>query len=388
MDFDPKTSMDPLEPLGAAAVRRGRVAAIPSLATGAIVRARMALRNHSFLDACAGQRPARTPVWLMRQAGRYLPEYRAVRSRVSFLELCRTPELAAEVTVQPIDRLDVDAAILFSDILVVFDAMGVEVEFRPEPHLPKPVRTAADLAGLRWGDPVEEIAYVMDAVRACKRALADRVPLIGFCGAPFTTASYLIEGGTSREFHEVKRLMFCEPLLFAKLMEDMSDLLARYLIGQIDAGVDAVQIFDSWAGALSPLDYATQVLPFTIRLIERVQAHSRRVPVILFARGNANLLGLSASAPADVIGVDWSLELDTAIDVVGRDRVVQGNLDPAILLGPPELIRERVRRVLAAGRHARAHVFNLGHGISRFTDPELAKLLVDTVHEGLPDDVA
>ncbi|MFV8750927.1 uroporphyrinogen decarboxylase [Nannocystaceae bacterium ST9] len=343
----------------------------------------MTLTNTSFLDACAGRRPTRTPVWLMRQAGRYLPEYRAVRSKVSFLELCRTPELAAEVTVQPIDRLDVDAAILFSDILVVFDAMGVEVEFRPEPHIAKPVRTAAELAGLRWGDPVEEVGYVMDAVRACKRALADRVPLIGFCGAPFTTASYLIEGGTSREFHEVKRLMYAEPRLFAQLMTDMSELLARYLIGQIDAGVDAVQIFDSWAGALSPLDYATHVLPHSVRLVERVQAHTRKVPVILFARGNANLLSMSASAPAEVLGVDWSIELEQAIEIVGRDRVVQGNLDPAVLFGPPELIRERVRRILAAGRNARAHVFNLGHGISRFTDPALARVLVDSVHEGL-----
>jgi uroporphyrinogen decarboxylase len=348
-------------------------------------RRRMVLHNRSFLDACAGRRPARTPVWLMRQAGRYLPEYRAVRSRVGFLELCRTPELAAEVTVQPIDRLDVDAAILFSDILVVFDAMGVEVEFRPEPHVAQPVRTGAELGRLRWGDPVEEIAYVMDAVRACKRALADRVPLIGFCGAPFTTASYLIEGGGSREFLEVKRLMYAEPLAFAQLLANMSELLARYLIGQIDAGVDAVQIFDSWAGALTPNDYATRVLPHTIELIQRVQAHSRRVPVILFARGNANLLSTSAATPADVIGIDWSIELDRAIDVVGQDRVVQGNLDPAVLLGPPELIRERVREILAAGRRARGHVFNLGHGISRFTDPEHAKLLVDAVHEGLPD---
>lgn len=345
----------------------------------------MPLLNDSFLDACAGRPPARTPVWLMRQAGRYLPEYRAVRSRVSFLELCRTPELAAEVTVQPIDRLDVDAAILFSDILVVFDAMGVEVEFRPEPHIAKPVRTAAELAALRWGDPVEEVAYVMDAVRACKRALADRVPLIGFCGAPFTTASYLIEGGSSREFHEVKRLMYAEPTLFARLMADMSELLARYLIGQIDAGVDAVQIFDSWAGALGPHDYEHLVLPHTLALVERVQAHSRRVPVILFARGNANLLAMSARSSAEVLGVDWSIELDAAIEVVGRERVVQGNLDPAVLFGPPALIQDRVRAILRAGKRARGHVFNLGHGISRFTDPALAKLLVDTVHEGVPD---
>ncbi len=345
----------------------------------------MPLINTSFLDACLGKRPAQTPVWLMRQAGRYLPEYRAVRAKVSFLELCRTPELAAEVTVQPIDRLGVDAAILFSDILVVFDAMGVEVTFEPSPVISNPVRTAADIEALRWGDPVDELSYVMDAVRACKRALADRVPLIGFCGAPFTTASYLIEGGTSREFHAIKRLIYCEPSLYRGLMEQMTELLAGYLIGQIDAGVDAVQIFDSWAGALSPHDYATYALPYTSHLVQRVKAHSRRVPVILFARGNANLLGLTAAASADVLGIDWTIELDQAIKVLGADRIVQGNLDPALLFGPPELIRERVRKTLLMGRRARAHIFNLGHGISRFTDPDYAKLLVDTVHEGLGD---
>jgi uroporphyrinogen decarboxylase len=344
-------------------------------------------KNTTFLDACHGRRPQRAPVWLMRQAGRYLPEYRAVRKRASFLELCRTPELAAEVTVQPVDRLGVDAAILFSDILVVFDAMGVAVEFNPSPKLPAPVRTLADVARLRWGDPVEEVGYVMDAVRACKRALADRVPLIGFCGAPFTTASYLIEGGSSRDFLEVKKLMFCEPEQFAALLANMSELLARYLIGQIDAGVDAVQIFDSWAGAVGPRDYETHVLPHTIALVERVRAHApagrEPVPVILFARGNANTLALTARAPADVIGIDWSIELDDAIAVLGPDRVVQGNLDPGVLLGPPALIQDRVRATLRAGAGAKAHVFNLGHGISQFTDPERAKLMVDTVHAGL-----
>ena len=324
----------------------------------------------------------------MRQAGRYLPEYRAIRKRVSFLDLCRTPELAAEVTVQPIDRLGVDAAILFSDILVVFDAMDVAVEFNPGPQLPSPIRTISDIAALRWGDPVEDVAYVMDAVRACKRALADRVPLIGFCGAPFTTVSYLVEGGGSRDFLEVKKLMFTEPAQFGALMANMGELLARYLIGQIDAGVDAVQIFDSWAGAVGPRDYETHVLPHTIALVERVRAHRPAggrdpVPVILFARGNANTLSLTARAPADVIGVDWSIELDQAIDVVGPERVVQGNLDPGVLLGPPALIRERVQATLQAGRKAAAHIFNLGHGISRFTDPAHAKLMVDTVHAGL-----
>lgn len=348
----------------------------------------MPLQNTSFLDACRGRRPDHTPVWLMRQAGRYLPEYRAIRAKVSFLELCRTPELAAEVTVQPIDRLGVDAAILFSDILVVFDAMDVAVEFKPGPMLPKPVRSAADVEALRWGDPVGELEYVMNAVRACKSALADRVPLIGFCGAPLTTCSYLIEGGGSRDFLEVKKLLFNDPGLFRALMANMSDLLAKYLIGQIEAGVDAVQIFDSWAGALGPRDYVEHVLPHTRALVERVQAHQpsdgrEPVPVILFARGNANLLVQTASIPADVVGVDWSIELADAIELVGRDRVVQGNLDPGILLGPTEGIRARVRDILRAGANAKAHVFNLGHGISRFTDPDHAKAMVDAVHEGV-----
>ncbi|NVB39353.1 uroporphyrinogen decarboxylase [Pseudenhygromyxa sp. WMMC2535] len=345
----------------------------------------MSLQNTSFLDACRGHRPERTPVWLMRQAGRYLPEYRAIRAKVSFLELCRTPELAAEVTVQPIDRLGVDAAILFSDILVVFDAMDVAVEFKPGPVLPQPVRTRADIEGLRWGDPVAEVSYVMDAVRACKRALADRVPLIGFCGAPFTTCSYLIEGGGSRDFLEVKKLIFSAPELFRQLMANMSALLADYLIGQIDAGVDAVQIFDSWAGALGPRDYVEHVLPHTRALVERVQAHvpagRERVPVILFARGNANLLAHTATIPADVLGVDWSIGMSEAIDIVGPERVVQGNLDPGVLLGPKALIHARAQEIVAAGARAKAHVFNLGHGISRVTDPEHAKAMVDAVHE-------
>ena len=345
------------------------------------------IANQSFLDACHGRRPARTPVWLMRQAGRYLPEYREIRSKVSFLELCRTPELAAEVTVQPIDRLDVDAAILFSDIMVVYDAMDVAVEFRPGPEIANPVRSVADIEALRWGDPVEEVAYVMNAVRACKKALAGRVPLIGFCGAPLTTCSYLIEGKGSRDFMELKKLLFSEPAAFGGLMANMSELLAKYLIGQIDAGVDAVQIFDSWAGALGPRDYETHVLPHTINLVKTVQAYRPEgrepVPVILFARGNANLLARTATAPADVLGIDWSIELDDAIDIVGPERVVQGNLDPGLLLGPPEQIRERVQATLAAGAKAKAHIFNLGHGISRFTNPDHAKAMVEAVHAGL-----
>ena len=336
------------------------------------------MQNDSFLRACRGERPERTPIWLMRQAGRYLPEYREVRARVSFEELCRTPSLCAEVTVQPIDRLGVDAAILFSDILVVFDALGVDVRFEPSPVIATPVRTEADLARLRWADPRDACSYVYEAVRACKAALADRVPLIGFCGAPFTTLSYLVEGKTSREFEHVKGLMFCQPGLFGQLMERLTDLLITYLGGQVAAGADALQIFDSWAGALAPDDYREHVLPHTARLVAAVRQLG--VPVILFTRGNSNLLALSSELPADVVGVDWTIDLARAIDVVGPHRVVQGNLDPLSLLGPAALVEQKARAIVAAGRRARAHVFNLGHGISRHTDPAIARLLVDTVH--------
>ncbi|MCA9635633.1 MAG: uroporphyrinogen decarboxylase [Myxococcales bacterium] len=338
----------------------------------------MALQNDSFLQACRGLRPSRTPVWMMRQAGRYLPEYREVRSKVSFTELCRTPELCAEVTLQPIDILGVDAAILFSDILVVLDALGVEVIFDPAPRIEAPVRTVADVDRIRWGDPREEVAYVYAAVRACKAALADRVPLIGFCGAPFTTLSYLVEGKGSRDFEHIKGLCFREPGVFHGLMERMTDLLIVYLKAQVEAGADALQIFDSWAGALAPDDYREHVLPHLHRLVVEVQGAG--VPVICFARGNANLLAEVATIPADVIGIDWSITLADAISVVGPERVVQGNLDPMVLLADAALIERKARAIVEAGKGARAHIFNLGHGISRHTDPGLARHLIEVVH--------
>lgn len=335
------------------------------------------LQNTRFLQACRKEALDRPPVWMMRQAGRYLPEYREVRSKVSFLELCRTPELCAKVTLQPIDRFGLDAAILFSDILVVFEAMGVQVDFAPGPVVAEPVRDRAAVEALRWGDPAEEISYVMDAVRACKAALADRVPLIGFCGAPFTTISYLVEGKGSRDFENIKGMIFSEPVLFGELMENMVDLLARYLAAQVDAGADALQIFDSWAGALSPRDYAEHVLPHSRELVRRTRELG--VPVIHFARGNANLLRMGATAGADVVGVDWSISMSDAIELLGTDTVVQGNLDPMLLLGSDETLVARTREVVEAGRAAAGHVFNLGHGISRHTDPEKAKLMIDTV---------
>ncbi len=339
----------------------------------------MPLANTSFLDACRGQRPARTPIWVMRQAGRYLPEYRAVRSKVSFTELCHSPDLCAEVTLQPIDRFDLDAAILFSDILTVLDAMGAEVEFNPAPQVANPVRTLSDIDALTFGKADDHLGYVYDAVSACKKALGERVPLIGFCGAPLTTASYLIEGGGTKDFLNTKKLMFTEPAAFGRLLEGITTILIDYLAGQVRQGVDALQIFESWGAALTPEDYQQHALPHMTRLV--TEAKKLGVPVIAFLRGNASLMQQAATLPADVLGVDWSIELSRAIEVVGADKVVQGNLDPIALFAPRETLVQKARAVVEAGRAAEAHVFNLGHGISRYTDPEQMKLLVDTVHE-------
>ncbi|MCH9682513.1 MAG: uroporphyrinogen decarboxylase, partial [Deltaproteobacteria bacterium] len=335
----------------------------------------MPLANTTFLDACLGKKPARTPIWVMRQAGRYLPEYREVRAKVSFEELCRTPHLCAEVTRQPLDRFDLDAAILFSDILTVFDAMGVEVEFKPAPVVAEPVRTVADVERLKFGKADDHLGYVYDAVSACKKELDDRVPLIGFCGAPFTTASYMVEGSGSKEFLHTKRMAFTEPVVFGRMLESITTVLIDYLAGQVRAGVDALQIFESWGAALTPADYRIHVLPHVKRLVDEAKKHG--VPVILFVRGNASLLSLVKDLDADVLGVDWSIDLSRAIDVVGADKVVQGNLDPIALFAPADDLRRRAQEIVVAGRAAAGHVFNLGHGISRYTDPEAVKRLVE-----------
>jgi uroporphyrinogen decarboxylase len=315
----------------------------------------------------------------MRQAGRYLPEYRALRAKVSFWELCRNPELCAEVTVQPLRRFDLDAAILFSDILTVFDALGAEVAFEPAPVVAHPVRTAADVARLRDIPVDEALGYVFEAVRACKSAIADAVPLIGFCGAPFTTLSYLVEGGGSKEFRHTKGLLMAEPAVFEALMRRLTDVAIEYLRGQVRAGVDAVQIFESWGAALTPADYRDHVLPHLQRLMAATADIG--VPRILFARGNAGLLADVRTLGADVYGIDWSIDLGRAIEVLGPTSVVQGNLDPIALFGPREQLDRRARDVLEQGRAARAHIFNLGHGISKDTDPDAVARLVDVVHE-------
>ncbi|OLD85294.1 MAG: uroporphyrinogen decarboxylase, partial [Candidatus Rokubacteria bacterium 13_1_20CM_4_70_13] len=292
-----------------------------------------------------------TPVWLMRQAGRYLPEYRAMRERFGFLELCRNPEAAAEVTLQPVDRLGVDAAILFADILLIVEPLDVGLEFpRGEgPLIQRPLRDEAQIARLRPIDVASAVPFVFEAARRVKQALAGRVPLIGFAGAPFTVASYVVEGGASREYLHVKRLMYEEPEAWHRLMELLGTATARYLNGQIAAGADAVQIFDSWVGVLAPDDYRTFVQPHMRALI---RALTPGAPVIHFGTGTASLLPLMRAAGGDVVGLDWRVDLDTAWTSVGHDVAVQGNLDPAVLLAGPPYIRQRVKDILdrAGGR--------------------------------------
>ncbi len=333
-----------------------------------------------FLAACARQATAVTPVWLMRQAGRFLPEYRAIRARLGFLELCKTPEAAAEVTVLPVERLGVDAAILFADILLIVEPMGVGLEFAPGdgPAIRHPVRTGADVEGLAEPDPAETVPFVFETVRRARAALAGRVPLIGFAGAPFTVASYMVEGGAARDYLWTKRLMYADRGAWDALLGRLARMTARYLNGQIAAGVQAVQLFDSWVGCLSPDDYRQLVLPHTRAVI---QALTPGVPVIHFGTGTAGLLEAMREAGGDVIGLDWRVDLGPAWARVGHDVAVQGNLDPAALLAAPHDIRRRVRVILdqAAGRAG--HIFNLGHGVLPETPVDHVRAMVDAVHE-------
>jgi len=316
----------------------------------------------------------------MRQAGRYMPEYRALRERFGFLELCRNPEAAAEVTLQPVERLGVDAAILFADILLIVEPLGVGLEFeRGEgPVIRRPVRTGADVARLRPIDVDAAVPFVFEAARRVRAALDGRVPLIGFAGAPFTVASYLVEGGASRDYAMTKRLMYEEPEAWHRLMTLLAEATARYLGGQIAAGAEAVQLFDSWVGALGPADYRAFVQPHVRALIRALPPGT---PVIHFGTGTAALLPLMREAGGDVIGLDWRVDLDAGWAAVGHDVAVQGNLDPAVLLARPAYIRERVKDVLDRAGGRPGHIFNLGHGVLQQTPPEHARALVEIVHE-------
>jgi uroporphyrinogen decarboxylase len=319
-----------------------------------------------------------TPVWFMRQAGRSLPEYRAIRERHSFWEVAGTPELCAEVTLQPVRRHGVDAAVMFADIMTPVLGMGIDVDLVEGvgPVVGEPVRTAADVDRLRVPEPDEAFAPVLDAIRIVRSELAEEQAVIGFCGGPFTVAGYLVEGRPSREFATVKALMYREPDVWRALMEKLTDCFAGYVAAQARAGADVVQLFDSWVGALSPADYEEFVAPWSARILAAVD-----VPTIHFGTGASTLLPAMARAGGDVIGLDWRIALDDGWALVGEGRAVQGNLDPAVLLGPWERVEAAARDILDRANGRPGHVFNLGHGVLPRTDPDLVSRLAELVQE-------
>jgi uroporphyrinogen decarboxylase len=344
------------------------------------------LQNDRFLRALLREPVDVTPIWMMRQAGRYLPEYRKVRKQAgSFMDLCTNPELACEVTIQPLDRFPLDAAILFSDILTIPDAMGLGLYFEEGegPRFEKPVRTSADVDALGIPDPEDELRYVMDAVRLIRRTLDGRVPLIGFSGSPWTLATYMIEGSSTKTYSKVKGMLYGEPQLLHRMLTTVADSVTQYLNAQIAAGAQAVMIFDTWGGVLTPNDYRDFSLQYMQRIVDGLtrEAEGRKVPVILFTKGGCQWLEQMADTGADALGIDWSTDLAVARKRVGERVALQGNLDPAVLYAPPDVIRERAAGVLEAFGHGSGHVFNLGHGINPDVDPEHAGVLVNAVHE-------
>lgn len=336
--------------------------------------------NHPFLVACRRENTPYTPVWLMRQAGRYMEEYRKLRAQFSFIDLCKRPDLAAEITVTPVERLGVDAAILFADILLLLEPMGVELEYSKDdgPLIHSQVRTRTDVEQLLEFDPQEALPFVFDTVRKSCAALNGKVPLIGFSGAPFTLASYLIEGGGSRNYLRTKRLIYSDPGAWRALMERLTQAVARYLNAQIAAGVEVVQLFDSWAGCMSPDDYQKYVLPHTRATIA---AMTPGIPVIHFSTGTAGFLRSLRAAGGDIIGLDWRVNLDEAWECLGYDVGVQGNLDPAALIASPKEIRRRVSDILRRADGRPGHIFNLGHGILPDTPVDNVIAMVRAVHE-------
>jgi uroporphyrinogen decarboxylase len=340
----------------------------------------MPLANDTFLRACRREPVSHTPVWFMRQAGRYLAEYRAIRERASFLEMVKTPAIAAEITLQPIERFAVDAAIIYSDILPPLEGMGLRLSFAQGegPVIHNPIRTIGDITALRQANAAETMDFTLEAIRLVKQALADRIPLIGFSGAPFTLASYAIEGGSSRDFRRTKLLMYREPHAWQLLMEKLAVLVSGYLMAQIDAGADAVQLFDSWAGNLAPLDYQEYILPYIQQIVTTVRQYAD-CPIIYFGTDMAGMPHLLRETGADVIGVDWRVRLDNAWEQIGHDRAVQGNLDPAVLFGPWPLIEQRAMAILQQAHGRPGHIFNLGHGILTETPVEHVERLAELV---------
>ena len=336
--------------------------------------------NSPFLRACRRESVHHTPIWLMRQAGRYQPSYRELREKVSFLELCKTPELATKVTVQAVEQFGFDAAIIFSDILVILEPMGAQLEYvgGSKPKIHNPVRTKQEIDNLREFESVEELNYVYEALRQTRRALPSDVPLIGFVGAPFTLTSYLVEGSGSKNFIETKKLMYSDAGAWHELMKKLSRALVKHLNAQAKAVAQALQIFDSWVGCLSPEDYREFVLHHTKFVVENV---TEGVPVIHFGTGTATLLKLMREAGGDVIGVDWHSNLGEAWQKIGFDKALQGNLDPAALFAPREVLLNKVQKILHQAENRPGHIFNLGHGILPETPIDNVKALVDFVHE-------
>ncbi|MFI9719985.1 uroporphyrinogen decarboxylase [Streptomyces sp. NPDC052396] len=341
--------------------------------------ARTAAHDSAFLKACRREPVPHTPVWFMRQAGRSLPEYRKVREGVGMLESCMRPELVTEITLQPVRRHNVDAAIFFSDIVVPLKAIGIDLDIKPGvgPVVEQPIRSRADLERLR---PLEagDVSYVTEAVRMLTAELG-ATPLIGFAGAPFTLASYLVEGGPSRNHEHTKALMYGDPELWTELVDRLADITSAFLKVQIEAGASAVQLFDSWTGALAPADYRRLVMPASAKVFDSVAGYG--VPRIHFGVGTGELLGLLGEAGADVVGVDWRVPLDEAARRVGPGKALQGNLDPAVLFAPRAAVEAKTDEVLQAARGLEGHVFNLGHGVLPDTDPQALTHLVEYVHE-------
>jgi uroporphyrinogen decarboxylase len=333
-----------------------------------------------MLAACRCEPADATPVWFMRQAGRSLADYRKLREQYPILTLAKTPELCTEITLMPVNELGVDGAVLFADIMLPLEGMGVSLEIQPDlgPVIHHPVRDGEAVARLRPLEPDEHVPFLLQAIRGVRQELAGRAAVIGFCGAPFTLACYLIEGRPSRDYAHAKTLMMREPAVWAALMDRLADAMIRYLSAQVTAGADVIQVFDSWVGTLAPSDYQRSVLPWMQRIFAAVRA--RGAPTIYFGTGNAALLELMAAAGSDLLSVDWRVPLDDAWRRIGRDRGIQGNLDPIRPLAGWEPTQQAMRDILAAAEGRPGHVFNLGHGVLPDTDPDVLRRLVDAVH--------
>ncbi len=344
------------------------------------------LKNRRYLDALLRKPVDRTPIWMMRQAGRYLPEYKATRAQAGdFMSLCKNTELACEVTLQPLRRYPLDAAILFSDILTIPDAMGLGLYFETGegPKFKNPINSMADVEAIKIPDPNKDLKYVMDAVSTIRRELKGEVPLIGFSGSPWTLATYMVEGGSSRQFAKIKRMAFENPAALHLLLDKLADSVIEYLNAQIDAGAQAVQIFDTWGGVLTPRDYREFSLDYMAKIVNglNLERNGERVPVILFTKGGGLWLEDIAATGCDGVGLDWTIDIGEARRRIGNKVALQGNMDPAVLYASPERIRQEVKHILESYGHGTGHVFNLGHGITPEVDPEHAGAFINAVTE-------